>query len=65
MPQQFSAGALQRRFKRVAPGAGTPGPSGGKSDMAPHNKKRAGSMFTPNPKTGRVFKALHNLPKPR
>lgn len=63
----FSSGALQRRLTKK-PGTGTsmgtPGPRGGKKKLAPSNSTGAGSMFQKG-QPGRLFKALHNAPKPR
>lgn len=57
-------GALQRRLSNVAPGQGTPGPSGGASKLAPSNKSSAGSLFKSNPKASGMIRKLHNLPIP-
>lgn len=72
---QFSEGVLARRLKagaggntpsaaKKAPGMGAPGPRGGKKKLSPSNTSGAGSMFKKG-SPGRMFKALHNAPKPR
>lgn len=76
MSTKFSPGVLSRRLKagaggntpgvaNKAPSMGAPGPRGGKSKLAPYDKKNAGSMFKKNPEVGRVFKKLHNAKNPR
>lgn len=62
---QFSAETLQRRFRKVAPSAGTNGPRGGRTDVAPYNKNPAGSFFKKNPKAAGSFKALQKKQIPR
>lgn len=62
---QFSKDALQRRLHKTAPSAGTNGPRGGKTEVAPYNKKGAGSFFKKNPSASRSFQALHNRPNPK
>jgi hypothetical protein len=62
---QFSKDALQRRFHKVAPSAGTNGPRGGRTEVAPYNKNGAGPLFKPNPTASKSFKALHNRPSPK
>lgn len=77
---QFSSNVLSRRLKAgsggteghmggikkgAAPKTGAPGPRGGTSQLSPLNKKKAGSMFKPNPSVGRTFKALHRAKNPR
>lgn len=81
MTARFSEGVLARRLKgsggvagvggkfadvagNAALSIGAPGPRGGKKKLSPGGVGRAGSMYKPG-SPGRVFKALHNAPKPR
>lgn len=66
---KFTSETIQRRMSksRGAPAkTGTPvGPRGGAKKLAPSNSKRAGSMFTPAKKPGRLVKGLYANKNPR